>query len=66
MGRYAMEGLLLTIAAVPLLYMAWMRRSPISWLSAESFKGFSVFVLIAGVIIVLARIGSHGDTDEEI
>jgi len=65
MGRYAIEGLLLTLAATPLLYMRWMKRSPIPWLSTESFNGFGTFMLIAGVVIVLVRIGSHGDTDGE-
>jgi hypothetical protein len=65
MGRYAIEGLLLTLAATPLLYMKWMRRSPIPWLSEESFNGFGTFVLIAGVVFVLVRIGSHGDADSE-
>ncbi len=65
MGRYAIEGLILTLAATPLLYMKWMKRSPLPWLSAESFNGFGVFLIIAGVIFVLVRIGSHGDTDGE-
>ena len=65
MGRYALEGLILAVAATPLMYMTWMRRSPIPWLSAESFSGFGTFMLIAGVVFVLVRIGSHGDHDNE-
>jgi hypothetical protein len=64
MGRYAIEGLLLTFAAAPLLYITWMRRSPIPWLSVESFSGFGTFILIAGVVLVLVRIGSHGEADD--
>jgi hypothetical protein len=64
MGRYAVGGVLLTVLATPLLYAAWMRRSPLSWFSAESFVGFGWFVVIAGVVLVLVLIGSHGDDPE--
>jgi len=64
MGRYALEGILFTIAATPLAYLKWMKRSPFPWLSKESFHGFGTIVLILGVLLVLARIGSHGDKDE--
>ena len=64
MGRYALEGLLFTIAASPLAYLKWMKRSPFPWLSEESFHGFGTFMLILGIVLVLARIGSHGDDDE--
>jgi hypothetical protein len=61
MGRYALEGIVLTLAVSPLLYMGWMKRSPLPWLSEESFRNFGWFVLAAGTIFVLVRIGSHRD-----
>ena len=61
MGRYALEGIVLTLAASPLLYIKLMRRSPFPWFSVDSFRNFGWLVLVAGVVFVLVRIGSHGD-----
>ena len=63
MGRYAMVGCLCVIFCIPLPYARWMKRSPLSWLSPESFEGFGWFLLVAGVVITLVLIGSHGDTE---
>ena len=61
MARYALEGIVLTVAVSPLLYLRWMRRSPFEWLSERSFDNFGWFVLAMGVVFVLVRIGSHSD-----
>ena len=64
-GKYALLAAGLTVLAAPLLYIRWMKRSPLSWLSAESFEGFGWFVLVAGVVLWLVLVGSHGDSDNE-
>ena len=61
MARYALEGIVLTLAASPLLYIKLMKRSPFPWFSEDSFRNFGWLVLIAGAVFVLVRIGSHGD-----
>ena len=61
MGRYALIGTVVTLALTPLIYARWMRRSPLPWLSDESFQNFGWFMLGTGVIVVLVMIGSHGD-----
>ena len=61
MGRYAVIGTVATLAMIPLIYARWMRKSPLPWLSDESFHNFGWFVLGTGVIVVLILIGSHGD-----
>ena len=63
MARYGVVGGLFTIFCTPLLYAKWMKRSPLPWLSSESFEGFGWFVLVVGVLITLVLIGSHGDTE---
>ena len=65
MGKYALLAACLAVLATPLLYIRWMKRSPLSWLSVESFEGFGWFVLITGVVVWLVLAGSHGDSDNE-
>lgn len=65
MLRFVVEGLVFALLLAPALYLRSMKRSPHPWFSAESFNNLGTILVVVTVLLILVRIGSYRDRDED-